>query len=160
MEESLLTKEYLYNLTIEQFRRDFDEGLEMTFTTDFSFDSLKEDEDLEYLYYYADVFRQGSCQLFALALHRRFNYKTYKMEKDGIHYFCKVFVGKDSLYIDVRGVCDDVEMFTSDLTMSSTTIDSSTEYDIEQEVPIREIDKLGLAFAEWIIQKWESRYKI
>ena len=156
----LLSENQLRNLKLEQFKKEYDQGVKMTFTTDFSFDCLEEDEDFELLYDDAEVFCKGSCQLFALALQRRFNYKTYKLENNGTHWFCKAPVRKNNIYIDIRGICDNIEIFTSTLYLSATTIDSSIEYDIEQEVPTREIDKLGLAFAEWIIQKWENRYKV
>lgn len=159
MLNNLLSENQLKTITMEQFKKEYNQGINMKFTTDFSFDVLN-DEEVGCLYDDSDVFRQGSCQLFALALQRRYNYQAYELENQGIHWYCKGPVGRDDLYIDVRGICDDIEIFTTTLMMPTITEDSSVKYCVEQDAPTREIDKLGLAFAEWIIQKNESRYKI
>ena len=115
----------------------------------------------EWVYENADDFRQGSCQLFALALHHIFGYSSYIINEDSSnHYFCKKSCGGTTYYIDVRGITTDFNRFSESLSFLHPKLDTSTIYRIEDEMPDEKIHLIGLGFARWIIKTNPVLYKI
>lgn len=117
-------------------------------------------------YYVSDAndFKQGLCQLFALALHDIFGYNTFLFKNgSSSHYFCKAAFETEILYIDVRGIISDFQRFISFLVLDDRERkDTSTEYDIDQERPsINQLaDIMAYSFAKWIIEKRKNLYDV
>lgn len=111
----------------------------------------------------ADSFRQGSCQLFALALHDVFEYPVFELSfNHSHHWFCKTTKGDRQYYIDVRGITNDFCKFRKTLCFPSISVDVSLEYNIEQDRPgdNEYVNQFGLGFAKWIIERDKCFYDI
>ena len=121
------------------------------------------DEDaVDYRYETSDVFLHGSCQLFSLALHKRFGYDAYKITWDGkhIHYFCMIDFGKTKIYVDVRGMTTNFDEFVATFYPGLLHIPYSIEpQDITEDEDLSaEGDITGYAFANEIIERYPNYY--
>lgn len=157
-----LTEEQLKTIRFKDFENDILHGAQFRMLNGICFKAALESEDDHdsIPYTFADNFRQGSCELFALALQRNYQYQVYELS-DGfsVHYFCKTVVDGKSAYIDVRGITFDFKVFVHELNVSAEW-DSSILYDTDRIDLESVVNKVGIAFAEWIIQNAGSRYDI
>lgn len=111
-------------------------------------------------YEYADVFLHGSCQLFALELHNRYGYEGLNLQVPGNenrHFFCTTNVGGKDVYIDVRGITDNLDDLIDEFVFDDYEI---VEYDFSDEKNLSEADKVGLDFARQIIDNNRELYEI
>ncbi len=106
-----------------------------------------------FVYEYADIFFNGACNIFALALHDEFGYEVYESTKYKCHYFC-IYMGK---FIDFRGICDRIQYPDSTKYIE--------EYKLVDLEPEREIiknntsfEKEGYEFALEFIRQNRDRY--
>ncbi len=77
----------------------------------------------------ASYFLQGSCELFALALHQEFGFKVYTIPtKISFHCFCKSNYNGAEVYIDVRGATTDFNEFISGVYLPKEHYDSSSRH--------------------------------
>lgn len=111
----------------------------------------------------AHDFLMGACNLFALALHKKFGYKVYtiKHENQIYHYFCITYSKGHKIFIDVRGMTSNFEDF-----MLGVLLPQNSEYFIHK-IEINEDEELsekwakeGLLFANAIISKFPEFYSI
>lgn len=68
----------------------------------------------DFPYVNACDFLYGSCNLFALALHNKFNYAVYEIIDDEdklIHVFCITSYNDELSFVDVRGITNDAKSF-------------------------------------------------
>lgn len=149
-----LDKESLKKLTIEQYAEELVKNSKIEFSLD-----MLDDDMFDCPYTDADVFRHGSCQLFAFALHEKFGYTVYKIEVNGsFHIFCKSNDG--TKYIDVRGITPDFNVFITGSEVTKVDTDISKEYEFEDEDFEGEFVDIGLAFARSIIKVDQARYEV
>ena len=157
-----LTEEQLKTIRFKDFENDILHGAQFRMLNGICFKAALESEDDHdsISYTSADDFRQGSCELFALALQRNYQYQVYEL-RDGfsVHCFCKTVVDEKTAYIDVRGITFDFNAFVHELNVSAEW-DSSILYDTDRIDLESVVNKVGIAFAEWIIQNAGSRYDI
>lgn len=150
----LLTSQQLRKIEFDEFVEHVSQDVQLEELTKVS---LKDDE---VPYCSADDFRQGSCELFALALQRKYQYPIYELRDcSSVHWFCKTVVSEQIAYIDVRGITFDFKTFLHELNVSAER-DGSILYDIDRIDLESVVNKVGIAFAEWIIQNAGSRYDI
>lgn len=152
--DEYLSKINLKALTINQFANELNQYLEKEISPN-QINSI----DLDCPYEDADIFRQGSCQIFAYALHEEFGYKVYKIQVGkSFHIFCKS--DDESKYIDVRGITSDFNTFITGSDVSNVEQDVSKEYKFEEDDFTCEFADIALAFAKSIIKKGRERYKL
>ena len=157
-----LTEEQLKTIRFEDFENDVLHGAQFRMLNGICFKAALESEDDHdsISYTSADDFRQGSCELFALALQRNYQYPIYELRDcSSVHWFCKTVVSRKIAYIDVRGITFDFKAFLHELNVSAEW-DSSVLYDTGRIDLESVVNKVGIAFAEWIIQNAGSRYDI
>lgn len=157
-----LTEEQLKTIRFEDFENDVLHGAQFRMLNGICFKAALESEDDHdsISYTSADDFRQGSCELFALALQRNYQYPIYELRDcSSVHWFCKTVVRGKIAYIDVRGITFDFKTFLHELNVSAER-DGSILYDIDRIDLESVVNKVGIAFAEWIIQNAGSRYDI
>lgn len=136
--------------------------------------SLTDENDInfDYMEYSMDAsyFLQGCCDLFAVALHRRFGYPVFVVRNDGgFHEFCEtIFEGK-TVYVDVRGMTTDWNEFRKSVYWQFEEGESFIE---PVEIPgdylssIRDdlrndvFDRTRFDFAERIIEQNIQRYSV
>lgn len=121
----------------------------------------KPPDDEEFIYYDAEIFLNGSCQLFSYALMEKLGYSPYKIEdKNHVHYFCQASYQKKRVYIDVRGMTSDFGEFLQ----SSCISDDEAIVITPQEISNKDLfeieqDKMwGLPFARAIIERDKTYY--
>ena len=124
-----------------------------------------DDEDaVDYQYETADIFLHGSCQLFSLALYKRFGYEAFKITWEGrhIHYFCMIDVCRTKIFIDVRGMTTDFNEFVSTFCPGLLHSPYSIEPQniAEDEGLSAEGDVTGYAFANEIIERYTHFYSL
>ena len=154
MVNTYLSKEDLCSITLESFIDELPAKRQQEYQ-----DLLSGNEN-DLAYSDATVFRQGSCELFALALRQEFGYSAYELsEGSSVHYFCKESVDNKLYYVDIRGITTDFNIFNR-TSYSSFSRDSSTVCIIEKFSPKEGIHMLGLYFAKWIIAKNRHLYEI
>lgn len=113
--------------------------------------------DLRFVFYDADVFRQGVCQLFAYALHQRFGYKVHIIKaQNRCHIFCKTL---DNQYVDVRGMTHSFNEFICGLEFLDIKDDTSEAYSFSDDDFTGAYHNVALAFANAIIEHDVQRYK-
>ena len=108
----------------------------------------------------ADIFLSGSCQLFALELHNRYGYQGLNLQtpaNKNCHFFCTTTVGGKTVYIDVRGITDNIEKLIAGYAVNGYKI---VEYNFEDEKNLSAADMHGVAFAKQIIDDNEGYYNI
>ena len=109
----------------------------------------------------ADVFLHGSCQLFAFALHNKYEYTGLNLQTESneyAHFFCKAnFMGKD-VYIDVRGITENLNDVISQFIYREKY--EIVEYDFKNEKVLSKEEAHGLEFAEHIINIHPDFYNI
>lgn len=113
-------------------------------------------DDEEFIYYDAEIFLNGSCQLFSYALMKKFGYAPYKIkDKNHVHYFCQASYQKKRVYIDVRGMTSDFGEFLQSSCISADEAITITPQEIsDDELFEIEQDKIwGLPFAKAIIER-------
>ncbi|MBQ3206282.1 MAG: hypothetical protein IJB37_07005 [Peptococcaceae bacterium] len=116
------------------------------------------ENDERFIFYNADVFRQGVCQVFAYALHKRFGYKVYIISIErGCHIFCKTL---DNQYVDVRGMTHSFDEFISGLALPNIKNDTSEAYSFTNDDLNGAHYDIALAFANALIDYDIQRYKI
>ncbi len=107
-------------------------------------------------------FLRGSCNLFALALNEKYGYDVYELfDLDGryIHTFCMTSYYQEKMYIDIRGKTVDFDEFIDGILYASENGCCMKECDINKEKELSERwDKVGIEFANAIINKYTSRY--
>lgn len=112
-------------------------------------------------YYDAHDFLQGSCDLFARALHERFGYEVYEIRRNGStthHWYGKSSYQGLPIYIDVRGATTDFDTFLLGLVYSMGDDYSITRQDLDaQDVHVDWFDT-GMKFAHAIISEHSERY--
>lgn len=115
------------------------------------------ENDCHFVFYDADMFRQGVCQLFAYVLHRKFGYKVYiiKAEK-GFHIFCKTLDGQ---YVDVRGMTHSFSEFIGGLELPDIKDDTSEPYSFCDNDFDGDYHNVALVFANELIEHDIQRYK-
>lgn len=81
----------------------------------------------------AHDFLQGSCQLFSLALHKKFGYEAFEIQgKNGVYYFCRSTHNGQPIYIDIRGATTDFNEFLAGTMSQIRADDKITHQDIEK----------------------------
>lgn len=128
---------------------------------DFEKTNLDDFVDCINSYYDASVFLKGSCQLFALGLHEKYGYETLNLRTElnpNAHYFCKTnYMGKE-VYIDVRGVTENLNDVVSPFVYGKQY--QIITYNFEDEQVLSKEDKYGLEFAKRIINAYSYFYNI
>ena len=117
-------------------------------------------DDASSHYEYASIFLHGSCQLFAFELHNRYGYEGVNLQVPGNvdrHFFCTTIVNGKDVYIDVRGITDNLDDLIDEFIDDDYEI---VEYDFSDEQNLSEADKIGLEFARQIIDDNIEIYKI
>ena len=153
LQTDFLHKENLQQLKIKQYAKELCQNSDIAFSL-----HMLEDEKIEFPYEDADVFRQGSCQLFAFALHEKYGYPVYKLQINlAFHIFCKSPDGTQ--YIDVRGITSDFHAFIEELNVPNIDVDCSQKYEWEADDFTGEFDDIGLAFARALIKAAPERYQ-
>lgn len=107
------------------------------------------------------VFLHGSCQLFALALQRKYGYTALNLQVDEsphAHYFCKSSYEGKEVYIDVRGITADLNEVISKFVFKKKY--KIVPYDFAEERVLSKADKHGLEFAEQIINDYSYFYDV
>ena len=109
----------------------------------------------------ANIFLHGSCQLFALALHKKFGYDAYKLETHDnsfAHCFCKSNYKGIDFFIDVRGITSDINDVISEFTSNANyNIDN---YKFVDKKTLEDSELEGLKFADYIIKKYSKFYDV
>lgn len=157
----LLTKQQLNTIRFDDFEIDVSRGARFQTLNGICLASALESDSIPY--YSADDFRQGSCDLFALALQHKYRYEIYELQSGlACHYFCKAVVNGKTAYIDVRGITFDFRTFLHGLDALDVLVkwDSSALYDTAGIDLETIVSKVGFAFAEWIIQNAGDRYDV
>lgn len=103
----------------------------------------------------ARIFLYGSCDLFAIALHRKFGYKMFKLENNS-HFFCESTYNDITIYIDVRGMTLNYDSLIAPFIHDGST--KKIEYIDNCEMS--ESEKFGFEFANQIIDDYYSRYNV
>jgi len=120
--------------------------------------------DLPNPYEDASIFLQGSCELFALALHQEFGFKVYTIPTGmSFHCFCKSNYNGTEVYIDVRGATTDFKEFISGVYLARESYDCHdfTLRDIEDDAKLSNpYDTEGLAFAKHLIHEHPEYYNV
>lgn len=124
---------------------------------------IEEWENLNHPYQHLSIFLHGSCQLFALALNKKYGYPVYEILQNGemVHSFCIMPYLRQKMYIDIRGATSDFEDF-----MRGVCIIDGKEYSLrlrniqEDERLNNEWDDIGYAFARAIIEKFSEYYEL
>lgn len=143
---------------------DIDQSLKEVRNGKYSEIKCDDEAAIDYHYETADIFLHGSCQLFSLALHKCFGYDAYKITWEGqhIHYFCMIDLGKNKIYIDVRGMTTDFNKFV--LTFCPGLLHSPYSIEpqniAEDEMLNDEGDVTGYAFANEIIERYLNFYSL
>ncbi len=146
------TETDLIEISIYQFSKE----LRANNSINYSEELVENDE--HFVFYNADIFRQGVCQLFAYALHKRFRYEVYKIQVEkGFHVFCKTL---DNKYIDVRGITSSFDDFVKGTGLSYLTNDTSTVYTFVEEDFNGCYYEIALAFANLLIERDIKRYQV
>ncbi len=118
----------------------------------------------DYLYTSARLFLQGSCNLFALALHEKFGYEVYEIrdcENRLIHVFCKSIYQGQEVYIDVRGATTNFEECFSEFRNRMSRGYVIGLRDIEEDKRLEdEGDETGYTFAQAIVAKYHGYYDV
>ena len=144
-------KSDLSKLTILQFSEQLKDGISI------NLEQLVETDE-HFVFDNADVFRQGVCQIFAYALHKRFGYKVYVIRVEiGCHIFCKTL---DNQYVDVRGMTHSFNEFISGLALPDIKEDTSEAYSFTYDDLNGDYYDIALAFANVLIEYDIERYKI
>ena len=111
-------------------------------------------------------FLHGYCHIFALALHKKFDYPIYIIKDENnetIHYYCKNIIKNEPVYIDVRGITNDLDAFASefedwvdkqDIFTHSTLVNAQ---DIEREIQKENGNEI-LITASYIINDQPNGY--
>lgn len=139
-----------------------------TYLRSISFEKLcdfKPSEDSAFPYDNAHDFQMGSCELFALALHRKFRYEVYEIVQNGnmIHTFCIAYNKGHKIYIDVRGMTSSFDIFMAGVEQVAIK-PLNADYCIrlrnikEDEDLNEEWAKEGLRFANSIINMYPEYY--
>lgn len=114
--------------------------------------------DERFVFDNADVFRQGVCQIFAYALHKRFGYKVYEIRIEiGCHIFCKT---SDNQYVDVRGITNSFKEFILGTEVPNIEEDNSEIYTFTDEDFSCYYCDIALGFANALIDSDIERYKL
>lgn len=116
----------------------------------------KTPDDEEFIYDDAEIFLNGSCQLFSYALMEKFGYAPYKIEDSNhVHYFCQASYQGKQVYIDVRGMTTDFGEFLQSSCISDNEATAIAPQEISDEELFEiEQDKIwGLPFAKAIIER-------
>lgn len=123
---------------------------------------IKTDEECPYTD--ASNFLCGSCTLFALALHNRFDYVVYEIVRKGnslAHAFCQADYGDKKIYIDVRGITSDFTEFMTGILLPPNEEYCIQKRDTEQDILCPEkYDDFGYAFAEAVINRNPEFYTL
>ena len=128
-----------------------------------SVDSEDESADAQNVYYDASIFWQGSCHLFALALHKEFGYDVFEIRKGtSCHFFCQATYRDGPVYIDVRGVTASWEEFLAGAYADFHDHDKIIHQDIEETEELNNSNdpyaEGGLAFAKYLINEHPEYY--
>lgn len=116
--------------------------------------ALRDEDADECPYCDAHDFLQGSCDLFARALHERFGYEVYEIKRNNStthHWYAKSSYQGIPIYIDIRGATTDFGEFLSGLVYSMGDDYSITRQDLDdQDIHVDWFDT-GMKFAREII---------
>ena len=110
----------------------------------------------------ARVFLHGSCQLFALALQKKYGYSALNLQiKNNLnsHYFCQSNYKGKNVYIDVRGITTDLNDVIFEFTSGNNDYKIDL-YEFADESILSKSDEHGLEFAEQIIEESPEFYDI
>lgn len=121
----------------------------------------KTPDDEEFIYDNAEIFLNGSCQLFSYALMEKFGYAPYKIkDRDHVHYFCQASYQKKRVYVDVRGMTTDFGEFlqSSCISDDEAIIITPQEISDEELFEIKQDKIWGLPFAKAIIERDTTCY--
>ena len=111
----------------------------------------------------ANDFLMGSCELFALALSRKYGYQVYEIVQDGKmkHAFCIAVYKGVKLYIDVRGITSNYKEFLLGVRVNkNNSFFIQKRNTVEDEQLKGEWDKEGYGFAVAIIKNFPQYYTI
>ena len=113
-------------------------------------------------------FLHGYCLIFALALHKKFQYSIYVIKNENnaiVHYYCKPTYKDKPLYIDVRGITNDFDAFADefeDFIEKNEIFSHNTPVNIEKIENMIKKDKTEavLQTAFYIIDDQPNGYNI
>lgn len=119
----------------------------------------------------ASDFLMGSCQLFALALHKKFGYTVYEIirKKDLndpdidslIHAFCKFQCDGVDLYVDVRGVTSEYDKFLKGVILPEGEACAIRPRNLKKDTAdLSETDIWATCFASYIIDQHPEYYSL
>lgn len=107
----------------------------------------------------------GSCDIFALALKRRFNYSTWIIKPKGdsatFHVFCITSLKNKKVYIDVRGMTSNFCEFLTNTMFAEKDNYEVSPYDTARIEGLRdEWAEVGYQYANAIISDHLEYYKL
>lgn len=119
----------------------------------------------------AGDFLTGSCQLFALTLHRKFGYTVYEIirkkdlndpDKDSlVHAFCKFQYDGIDLYVDVRGITSEYDNFMKGVILPENEACAVRPRDLKKDnADLSETDIWATCFAAYIIDQHPEYYSL
>lgn len=123
-------------------------------------------DDDEFPYDSAHSLLRGSCNHFAVALHKVLGYTPYIIEqtdKRGFHAFCQVRKNGRLYYVDARGMTSSFDEFMNvarEFVRGEYTINQATPDVIEEWETGSEYNKEAYAFAEAVIRKYIDYYTV
>lgn len=123
-------------------------------------------DDDEFPYGSAHSLLRGSCNHFAVSLHKVLGYQPYIIQgnnKVGFHAFCQIYTGGTWYYVDARGITtsfDEFMMVAREFVSDEYTIKPAEAKDIEEWDNGSEYNEEAYAFAEAVIRKYRAYYTI
>ena len=121
-----------------------------------------DEPDGEFPYSSANDLLSGSCDSFALALHKLLNYSPYIIKEasdKGFHAFCQVYKGGEWYYVDARGMTTSFSEFVNGIKFfvnSEFIIRPVSARDIMDWKSSNEYSDYGLKFAEAFIERYNT----
>lgn len=119
--------------------------------------------ECEELYEDANIFLQGSCQLFAYALQEMFGYEIYEIKNQyraGFHVYAQATVHNIPVFIDVRGITSNFHCFLQGLKYIDKQHYICQKYSgekLEKDL-LEEGAQFGYDFAKYIVKKYSKEY--
>lgn len=123
-------------------------------------------DDEYFPYDSAAVLLKGSCNHFAVSLHKILGYNPYIIKgknNKGFHAFCQIYRSGIFYYVDARGITTSFDEFmtvASEFVSDEFTINPVTEKDIEEWETNSEYDEEAYAFAEEVIKEYIDYYTL
>lgn len=127
---------------------------------DFNIILTDDEDDNPYIWDTSHIFLKGSCDIFALALHKLFGYETYEIKNQSngnlIHCYAQSTYNGKPVYIDVRGASTDFNDFYKPWYLNTNYF--ITPQNLENKLDCADYFDTGFKFACAIIEKYLEYY--